>query len=299
MTATPRWLPDALRSLGDHDTVTVDGRTISYAEFGAPDGAPVVAFHGAPGSRWFGALYHDAGERAGVRVIAPERPGYGRSDPAPGRGLAGWSDDVSALADTLGVDSFGLVGFSAGAPYALACAARLPDRSSGTALVSPAGPPDGPPGPVGIRALRSAATRAPWLLRPVVRGMAALERSRAPEAVAGRLTDSAAALDERVAGGATYAEVAAADILGASAGGPDGFVTDLRHQHREWPFDPSAVPDTVRIWHGSADGNVPLAAAEALAARLSGADLTVRGGEDHGHVAVRTRAAVLEAAADD
>jgi len=62
-----------------------DGRTLGYADLGEPDGPLVVHFHGAPSSRLEVAAYDDEFRQRGVRVVSPERPGYGLSSPLPGR----------------------------------------------------------------------------------------------------------------------------------------------------------------------------------------------------------------------
>jgi pimeloyl-ACP methyl ester carboxylesterase len=73
---------------------------------------------------------------AGVRLIMPDRPGIGRSDPLEGRTIADWPNDVAALADSLEIPAFGVVGLSAGGSYAAACAALIPGRVRGVALVA-------------------------------------------------------------------------------------------------------------------------------------------------------------------
>lgn len=125
--------------------VLQDGRQLGFAEWGDPDGAPVMLFHGSPGSR---LLCPDANltlERS-VRLIATDRPGYGSSDPKPGRRLTEWPDDVKQLADHLGIDRFGVLGWSAGGPHALACTIGMPDRVTVTGLVASPGPTDEVPG---------------------------------------------------------------------------------------------------------------------------------------------------------
>jgi pimeloyl-ACP methyl ester carboxylesterase len=64
-----------------------------------------------------------------------ERPGIGLSDREPGRNLLDWPGDVAAFADAFGLDRFAVVGFSAGAPYALACGHSLPDRVAVVGMV--------------------------------------------------------------------------------------------------------------------------------------------------------------------
>jgi pimeloyl-ACP methyl ester carboxylesterase len=112
-----------------------DGRRLAYTEWGLPDGKPVFYFHGTPGSRLW-CPDEKATSAAHVRLIMPDRPGIGRSDPLEGRTLADWPKDVGALADALQISSFAVVGVSAGGAYAAACAALIPGRLSGVALVS-------------------------------------------------------------------------------------------------------------------------------------------------------------------
>ena len=112
-----------------------DGRRLAYTEWGIPDGKPVLYFHGGPGCRLW-CPDEEATSAAGVRLIIPDRPGIGRSDPLEGRTLADWPKDVEALADALKISSFAIVGVSGGGPYAAGCAALIPERLDGVAIVS-------------------------------------------------------------------------------------------------------------------------------------------------------------------
>ena len=83
--------------------VDVGERTVCVAEAGEPAGHAVFCLHGTPGSRLF---WHEAVEdagRRGIRLLAYDRPGYGGSDPDPGRVVADAADDIAAIADALGV----------------------------------------------------------------------------------------------------------------------------------------------------------------------------------------------------
>ena len=116
----------------DSSIQLADGRTLAYAEWGGLGGRPVFYFHGMPSSRLF-IPDPDAAVDEHVRVIAPDRPGMGGSDPQPGHVVADWPADVVELADSLGLDRFSVVGWSAGAPYAFACAALIPERLTAAA----------------------------------------------------------------------------------------------------------------------------------------------------------------------
>jgi pimeloyl-ACP methyl ester carboxylesterase len=133
------------RPRADEMMTLTDGRTLAYCEWGAPTGHPVVLMHGAPGSRLL-CPDEEATAAAGVRLLTADRPGYGGSDPRPDPTLLGWADDVQALADRLDLERFAVVGFSGGGGYALACAARMPERISVVGLASCVGPDDEVPG---------------------------------------------------------------------------------------------------------------------------------------------------------
>src|SRR3954462_7076760 len=114
-----------------------DGRSLAYCEYGVPDGVPVFNFHGLPGSRIDTRIIAEEARSAGLRLIAADRPGIGRSDPVRGkRTYAGWAQDIASLADALGIERFSVVGYSCGGPYALAVAAELPERVERVGLVS-------------------------------------------------------------------------------------------------------------------------------------------------------------------
>jgi pimeloyl-ACP methyl ester carboxylesterase len=112
-----------------------DGRVLAFTEWGDLDGPPLFFFHGSPHSRLW-CPDEEVTRRAGIHLIAPDRPGFGRSDLQPGFRLSDWPHDVADLADALGLDSFAVAGFSAGGPYALACAALIAERVTYAGLVS-------------------------------------------------------------------------------------------------------------------------------------------------------------------
>jgi pimeloyl-ACP methyl ester carboxylesterase len=117
-----------------------DGRSIGYGEFGDPRGATVLAIHGTPGSRFMFALTDHAARVRKLRIIAPERPGYGLSDFRRRHSLSQAAEDIKAFADAQALDRFAIIGVSGGGPYAVATAAAMPDRAVLLALINPVGP---------------------------------------------------------------------------------------------------------------------------------------------------------------
>ena len=121
--------------------VAVDGRVLCALEAGSPDGHAVFTLHGTPGSRLFWHEVVEDAERQGIRLIAYDRPGYGRSDRAPGRAVVDAADDVAAIADALGIDRYAVYGGSGGGPHALANAVR-PERVVAVAALASVAPWD-------------------------------------------------------------------------------------------------------------------------------------------------------------
>lgn len=85
-----------------HRLTAPSGRRIAYCSYGDPAAPPVIVLHGTPGSRYEGLALRRAATEAGLHLVFPDRPGYGETDPVPGRGFHRWNDDFVALLDHLG-----------------------------------------------------------------------------------------------------------------------------------------------------------------------------------------------------
>lgn len=275
-----------------------DGRRIGFAEYGDPAGKPVIYFHGWPSSRYQAKLIHEFAAERGLRIVAPDRPGVGLSDPMPGRGFAGLPPDVAGLADALGIGRFRLYGVSGGGPYALATAAALPDRVIATAVVCGA-PPLGNPadranlhwtyrGLIALKQLRRAATPAAiaasrWM---IARGidhapMTWMLRSIAP-------ADRAAIAD------AGCWESVTRSYLEAVRHGADRVIDQGERYLDPWDFSPEEIRVPVAFWHGLADKNLPCEVARQLAARIPGAEGHWEPDEGHYSLPLRYRETVLD-----
>lgn len=120
----------------------VEARGVRFhvTEAGPPDGRPVVALHGWPQHHW---VYRDllGDPPAGLRIIAPDLPGYGWSGPAPHR----WAKDdvaadVLALLDALGLDRVLLVGHDWGGYVGYRMLLTEPQRFDGYLVMNTAHP---------------------------------------------------------------------------------------------------------------------------------------------------------------
>jgi len=118
----------------ERDLVLADGRTIGYGLYGANDGPLVVVLDG-PGSRGLGRAMAAPAVQLGIKLLVPDRPGFGSSTPTPRGSFAAVSHDLLALVDRMGFRRFGIVAQSGGTPFALALAGAAGDRATGLALV--------------------------------------------------------------------------------------------------------------------------------------------------------------------
>jgi pimeloyl-ACP methyl ester carboxylesterase len=261
-----------------------DGRRLAYSERGAPGGLPVIHHHGMPGSR----LEHEADSEfyrsLGVRVITPDRPGYGLSDPQPGRRLLDWPRDVLELANALGLRRFGVTGLSGGGIYALACAAAIPDRLIEVAVT-------GCPGPMqrkgALKGMRLATrvgvwlgASAPWLLDAGATVVAAVVQ-RYPRFVVEQANRDKPPADVRWLSMPSVMGGAAESLHEALRFGPSGYVQDICALARPWGFPLEGIRVPVQLWHGDLDTVIPLQHGEYLASVIPGATLRVCPGEAH------------------
>lgn len=271
------------------------GRRLAYAEAGPPDGAPVLVLHGAIGAplRVSDDLAAVLGT-LGIRYVMVSRPGFGASDPQPGRRLVDLAADLGGLADALGLPRFALVGVSAGGPYALATAAVLPHRLTAVATVGSPSPAYRPWAAPGMSRRARTALRliaaAPGVACGGGEAAVALVR-RHPRLLLRAMTLGADAADRELLHDPPRAEVAVAGFLAATAGGVRGLVDDHLLSALPWGFRLEDVEPEIQLWHGARDTLVPPAHAVQLAAALPRHRVTFVAGD--GHFFFRRRLAAI------
>ncbi|QSZ28994.1 hypothetical protein DSL72_003503 [Monilinia vaccinii-corymbosi] len=120
------------------------GRTISFSEVGDSEGSAVFCCVGMGLTRYITAFYDELALALKLRLITPDRPGVGQSEPYTD-GTAtplSWPDDVYAICQALRITKFSVLAHSAGAIYALATALRMPQHIRGRIhLLAPWIPP--------------------------------------------------------------------------------------------------------------------------------------------------------------
>lgn len=261
-----------------------DGRTLGYAEYGAPDGVPVLAFHGVPGTRLMYRPGDDAARRAGLRLIAVDRPGFGLSTPFPGRRLEDWRSDVALLIGALKLDRFAIVGISGGGPFAVLTASAFRDRVCALGLVSPMGPIRDLHGQVDINLanrlffLRFARRRR--VLR-AASGLSNLLFRAAPSFQYDAFVAGLPPSDREILREPRLKAQVIEDVKESLKQGGAGFRDDLRIFSEPWQVDFEQITAPAVLWQGLADTIVPINVALELGSRIKGCRVERIAGAGH------------------
>jgi pimeloyl-ACP methyl ester carboxylesterase len=225
-----------------------DGRVLAWSEWGADDARPVLFCTGAAmsGSLGFGA---DALGGLGLRLLAIDRPGLGSSDPHPGKTLMSWTDDIAEFIGRNKLQKVTAVGFSQGAAFAFALAARgLVDAvtivSGQDELAHP--------------------RMVPLLHRDVAAMVEAVlgdsdefERWFSQIATADGLwrliIDMSSDRDRRLYLDESFSEAYLRSVREGFSQGPAGYARDLANALNPWPFELEHIAAPVDLWYGLLD----------------------------------------------
>jgi pimeloyl-ACP methyl ester carboxylesterase len=265
------------------DAVTLrDGRKLAYEVYGDPTGYPVLSCHGGMSSRLDAAPANNAAVAKGVRLISPDRPGMGWSTYQPGRHLLDWPDDVRQLTEALGIERFAIIGWSAGGPYAAACAAKLGDRVSAAALLSSSVPLDAYGTTRGLtaedRGFLFLSRRAPWLAGAIMKvSIVNASNTRLLKAVMRSFPQA----DRNVITEWGPPELALSFLRESVRQGPAGCIQDYRIFGDPWGFALEEIRVPVQIWEGGDDPTGPPGYRAFLHAHIAGSTVTVVPGEGH------------------
>jgi pimeloyl-ACP methyl ester carboxylesterase/DNA-binding CsgD family transcriptional regulator len=260
----------------DGGSIQLGGRRMAYSDTGDPKGLPVMMMHQVLGSRHLRKSDETILHREGIRLIIPERPGNGDSEPVEGRSVLDWPADVVALADHLKIDRFAVIGHSAGTPYALATAHQFPQRVSALSIAA------GMPPFKTLEDIRDYAVElhaglivgkfAPVLLPPLLR----VVRNgvlKNPYRYIERTLRNAAEADKKVFADPAFRSTYAAALLAGMAWGDRGLAPEALLLSKDWGFDMSKIRIPSVFWHGEMDSQVAVAGARRLVSALPNAQL--------------------------
>jgi pimeloyl-ACP methyl ester carboxylesterase len=272
---------------------TGDGRQLEYYTAGAVDGLPLLFQVGTPNCAAEYSVLTQACTALGLRLICYSRPGYAGSTPLPGRSVADAVADTQRVLDAVGVGQFLAAGWSGGGPHALACAALLPERCLGAAVIAGVAPHDA----AGLDFLAgmdsdnvaefSAALAGVDELAALLEPLAAQFATVTGESVVAGLQGLLSAVDRAALTGRLAADMAANFRL-AVGSGMAGWRDDDLAFVKDWGFRPADIALPVAVWQGAQDRMVPFAHGQWLAAEIPTAQAHLF--EPEGHVSLIAQA---------
>ena len=267
----------------EQSVTLLDGRKMTYAEYGDPGGKPIFYFHGNPGSRLDPLMVEpELLRKAHARFIAPDRPGMGGSDFQPGRKISDWPADVVALSEALQLNRFAVLGISGGGPYAEVTALKIPERLTAVAVASGVGPLDAPNATKGMgqgRFYLKAARLQPWLAEAFLGMMKAGMKNARMDKMPGMPPE-----DLQVLACPEVGQAMLASSQESWRNGLKGTAWDATIAARPWDFNLEEIRMPVHLWHGKADRNVPLAMAQNVAGKIP--DCRVHVYQNEGHISL-------------
>lgn len=276
---------DNVLHMGDTVVTTLpDGRELAWLELGDLEGPPVFVFHGTPGSRLQVSFDEEPIIAAGVRFIAPDRPGYGHSTFHRGRRLADWASDVACLADHLKIDRFSVIGISGGGPHAAVCARFLAGRVVSAGIVSGVGPLADPGAEEGMAGFNRVVTRlaraSMYFVYPPFTLSASIFR-RWPELALRAASGQLPASDLEILNRSDVRRAFVEDYRHASPTSALAAAQDFALFATDWGFRLEDIDVPVDLWQGDEDRNVPVSHGRLQAARISGSRLHECSGQGH------------------
>ncbi len=258
----------------DNFITTRTGRKLEVREYGDPSGHPALFFHGLIGSHYQAAYIAEQARRQELRIIAPNRPGVGKSEFVRRQTALEAVPDVEDLTAALRIGQFSVIGISGGTPYALACLYRLGSRIRTTTVISGMGPMRLSGALQGMDRQRRLAlevgSRYPNLAKQESRRWGERFREQ-PTSFLKRLVRTWPAADQSLFENQEIFDLFLLDLkqVFVDGNGPETFAQELR-LYRNYGFSPAELPreSHVTLWHGLDDVIVPPSMAWKMAQAL-------------------------------
>lgn len=237
------------------------GGRLAYAEYGDESGYPILYHHGSLGTTFMPDEWRERATASRIRLIVPERPGYGASDFVDTERVSGWMPLAAAFLDHLGIRRFGVLGVSGGAPYAYALAHGCPERVSGVWILS------------GVPYLVDEDVFAayPEQHKEIYRRY----REAPVEVLANEIEAMLSGLDSAIfpERDREYIRIGLAATL---KDGCRGAATEMKQQSLDWGFDPLGLTARIALWHSVQDPQIAFRAVEIMTRKMRSAVLRIQ-----------------------
>jgi pimeloyl-ACP methyl ester carboxylesterase len=266
--------------------VTTTVGHLQLHEAGDPDGFPVIAHHGTPGSGLLYSAHNALAREQGIRLIGYDRPGYGGSARRAGRSVAACAADVSTIANALELARYASWGISGGGPHVLACAALCDDRLVAAASLAAVAPYKAE----GLDWLDGMGEENHVEFGKVLEGETALRAYLEPEGIdlmqataddLVRLMETLLGAEDRAVLSGAFAEYLLETDRHGLAPGIDGWLDDDLAFVLPWGFEVSSIDRPVLLLHGEDDRFVPVSHGRWLAERIPGVEARIDPHDGH------------------
>lgn len=233
-----------------HQLRLPDGRQLTWYEYGPASGQPLLFCTGAgmSGSLGFGAASLQA---LNIRVIAPDRPGLGGSDPHPEKTLSSWCRDTAELLASQKITAPLCLGFSQGAPFAFA----LAHAGMVKALAIVSGQDDFAHAPVRAMLPPPAADFVEKVQSKNSEYLDGLARIASAEGFFQLILSMSSERDQSLYATEQFRSAYLRCLVEGFGPGPAGYIQDLVNALNPWPFAVEQIRVPVNFWYGELDAN--------------------------------------------
>lgn len=264
-----------------------DDYRLAYSSFGPEQGTPLVFMHCYLGNALELPADMTCLEEYNVRLLIPERPGFGYSYPDPQHNYESWSQLMLAWLEYLNIERFQLLGYSSGVPFALQLAQDLGSRIESLSLaaafphvkaierLADSGS--------GTRTLLKVFSSSPALIKPLLSAMLLnpAEYFHNNVLINGRPPFCAPDKDKQWLSLPENAQSYIAQLKRCKRQGAKGVVREFQLISKPWYFDFEKIRCPAQIWHGAEDNISTMATYEYLRECLPDAECHVIEDETH------------------
>jgi len=272
-----------LNTLEQH-IILRDKRKLGFAEYGDPNGFPIVYCHGSQSSRL--EMHYDMtfARKNNLRIITIDRPGHGLSDFNPEGSILSFSKDVLELMDYLKTAKFSVACMSAGAPFALGIAYRFPERVNRVAIISGFAPYNSESKKhlsKDVRTMLKLAKSFPFLLKSLLKIQVKQLRKNPDKALKGCLKIMSEP-DQKVLENKAVLKIIKNMFSEAFRNGGEGVGYEIsKILVQDWNFKLYDINVPVTFWQGEKDNNVPLEWAKLMQNTVPNSELKLYPNEGH------------------
>lgn len=260
----------------NQQVVLKDNRNLGFAEYGNPKGYPIIYCHGSQSSRL--EMHYDIyfTIENDLRIITVDRPGHGLSDFNSNGSILQFGRDVKQLIDYLKINTFSVVGMSAGAPFALGISYLFPENIYKTSIISGFAPFNNHNKKHlsrEVKMMLKISKTFPFLLKVLLK-VQVKRLGENPKKTVGNFLKIMSKPDQEILKNEAVLEVIENTFKEAYRNGSKGVAYEISNLLvKNWEFELNKIQVPITFWQGKKDNNVPYQWAKYMSNKIKGANL--------------------------